>query len=89
MAIRYDGSLQIRAKAGDSGRILAAALELGVFYAGGVDTDQLKTLPDAGVKRAVLPLPSKSAEFGARAGPIWHYVALRGTSRPLHIRAYM
>ena len=40
-----------------------------MFYAGGVDTDQLKTLPDAGVKRAVLPLPSKSAEFGARAGP--------------------
>ena len=27
MAIRYDGALQIRAKAGDSGRILAAALE--------------------------------------------------------------
>ena len=27
MAIRYDGSLQIRAKAGDSRRILAAALE--------------------------------------------------------------
>ena len=33
---------------------------LGVFYAGGVDTDQLKTLPGAGVNRAVLPLPSKS-----------------------------
>ena len=44
----------------DAGRDLDS-LELGVFYAGGVDTDQLKTLPDAGVKRAVLPLPSKSA----------------------------
>ena len=45
----------------DAGRDLDS-LELGVFYAGGVDTDQLKTLPDAGVKRAVLPLPSKLAE---------------------------
>ena len=32
-----------------------------MFYAAGVDTDQLKTLADSGVKRAVLPLPPKSA----------------------------
>ena len=28
----------------------------------------------------------KRAKIGARAGPIWHYVALRGTRRPLHVR---
>ena len=31
----------------------------------------------------------KRAKIGARAGPIWHYAALRGTRRPLHVRAYM
>ena len=30
----------------------------------------------------------KRAKIGARAGPIWHYVALRGTRRPLHVRVH-
>ena len=30
----------------------------------------------------------KRAKIGARAGPIWHYVALPGTRRPLHVRVH-
>ena len=30
----------------------------------------------------------KRAKIGARAGPIWHYAALRGTRRPLHVRVH-
>ena len=30
----------------------------------------------------------KRAKIGVRAGPIWHYVALRGTRRPLHVRVH-
>ena len=30
----------------------------------------------------------KRAKIGARAGPIWHYVALRGTRGPLHVRVH-
>ena len=58
----FEGGLKgLESACKDAGRDLDS-LELGVFYAAGVDTDQLKALADTGVKRAVLPLPSKSAD---------------------------
>lgn len=35
-----------------------STIEVGVFYGAGVDEEQLKALPDMGITRAVLPLPS-------------------------------
>ncbi len=58
----FEGGLKgLESACKDAGRDLDT-LEFGVFYAAGVDTEQLKPLADAGVKRAVLPLPSKSAD---------------------------
>ena len=69
----------------DAGRDLDS-LELGVFYAGGVDADQLQ---DSARRRGKARGPAPSIQVGGVRRTSRPHLALRGTSRPLHIRAYM